>query len=147
MSNRQSGIITSPNYPNNYPHSFDESHTIEVEEGEQIHLEFTDFVLESASNCRYDYVEGIIFWLEIKLTLKISVVDSEGSQLKKACGEKAGMSFYSFYPLTINFHSDSSVSKRGFNATWTKSTDITGGNINSPNFPDLYDNLVYQVRS
>ena len=58
VSNRQSGIITSPNYPNNYPHSFDESHTIEVEEGEQIHLEFTDFVLESASNCRYDYVEG-----------------------------------------------------------------------------------------
>ena len=70
MSNRQSGIITSPNYPNNYPHSFDESHTIEVEEGDQIHLEFTDFVLESHNNCIFDYVEGfnllfrnqIYFW-------------------------------------------------------------------------------------
>ena len=48
MSNRQSGIITSPNYPNNYPNSFDESHTIEVEEGEQINLEVTDFVLYMA---------------------------------------------------------------------------------------------------
>ena len=48
VSNRHSGIITSPNYPNNYPNSFDESHTIEVEEGEQINLEVTDFVLYMA---------------------------------------------------------------------------------------------------
>ena len=88
-----------------------------------------------------------IFCLEIKFTFSISVVDSQGFQLKKACGEKAGMSYYSFYPLTINFHSDSSVSKRGFNATWTKSTDVTGGNIKSPNFPNLYENLGHQVRS
>ena len=147
MSNRQSGIITSPNYPNNYPHSFDESHTIEVEEGEQIHLEFTDFVLESHPKCRFDYVEGFIFCLDIKCTFSISVVDSQGYQLKKACGEKADMIFYGFYHLTINFHSDSSVSKRGFNATWTKSTDVTGGNIKSPNFPNLYENLGNQVRS
>ena len=147
MSNRQSGIVTSPNYPNNYPNSFDESHTIEVEEGEQIHLEFTDFVLESHPNCRFDYVEGFIFCLDIKCTFSISVVDSQGYQLKKACGEKAGMSFYSFYPLTINFHSDSSVSKGGVNATWAKSTDVTGGSIKSPNFPNLYENLVHQVRS
>ena len=89
-----------------------------------------------------------IFCLEIKFTFSISVVDSQGYQLKKACGEKAGMSYYSFYPLTINFHSDSSVSKRGFNATWTKSTDVvTGGNIKSPNFPNLYENLGHLVRS
>ena len=33
----------------NYPRTIDESHTIQFEEEEQVHLEFTDFALESQS--------------------------------------------------------------------------------------------------
>ena len=82
--------------------------------------------------------------LNLKL-FSILVSDPEG-RLRKVCGEKSVLSFYSFNPLTINFHSDYIVSKRGFNATWTKGTEIIGGNIKSQNFPDAYENLAHQVK-
>lgn len=51
------GVITSPNYPNDYPHGRDCEYTITVETGHQIHLNITDFSLEHHHTCNYDYLE------------------------------------------------------------------------------------------
>lgn len=51
------GVFTSPNYPNNYPNSRECIFRIIVEVNNQIMLNFTDFALESGTDCLFDYVE------------------------------------------------------------------------------------------
>ena len=50
-----SGIITSPNYPFNYPSSRQCEWSIVVPSGQQILLNVTDFLMESY--CANDYLE------------------------------------------------------------------------------------------
>ena len=53
-----SGVIRSPGYPNrNYPPQRDCVWVIEAQNGRQIVLNVTDFLLESGSNCRFDFLE------------------------------------------------------------------------------------------
>lgn len=51
------GVITSPNYPNNYPHERECVWTITAQDGNQILLNVTDFRLESHASCAYDFLE------------------------------------------------------------------------------------------
>ena len=51
------GVITSPGFPDNYPHQRECTWTITAPEGNQILLNVTDFNLESHYNCQYDYLE------------------------------------------------------------------------------------------
>ncbi|WAR06690.1 CUBN-like protein, partial [Mya arenaria] len=51
------GIITSPNYPSNYPHQRDCTWTIAAPEGNQILLNFTMFSLETHPRCNFDFLE------------------------------------------------------------------------------------------
>ena len=37
------GVVTSPNYPDNYPHNLDKTETIQVESGKLLRIEFTQF--------------------------------------------------------------------------------------------------------
>ena len=53
------GVITSPNYPQNYPNDENQIKSLVVAEGSKVELEFTDFVIEAESSCGYDYVEII----------------------------------------------------------------------------------------
>ena len=52
------GVVTSPNYPNNYPANFKRSETIGVGEGQIISLRFTTFeILYSTSwQCELDFL-------------------------------------------------------------------------------------------
>ena len=48
--------------------------------------------------------------------------------------------------MTIVFHTDSSVTRRGFKAEWTRVAGLAGGNILSPNYPGSYPNSYDKVR-
>ncbi len=51
------GVITSPGFPENYPHSRQCEWRITVGSGRQVLLNVTSFGLESDSNCAYDFLE------------------------------------------------------------------------------------------
>jgi len=124
----ESGEVTSPGYPNNYGNDILEETTIEVSENSKVELTFVDFEVENHDNCGYDSVE---------------VLDSDGSQLMKICGDSLpDQVISSGNRLKVIFKTDGSVTKKGFRATWTKISQSLGGNIKSPNFPGLYPNDV-----
>ena len=45
------GIVTSPNYPENYPNNFRKTETIQVEQGLVLSLQFTAFIIEPHPRC------------------------------------------------------------------------------------------------
>lgn len=51
------GVLTSPNYPNPYPVDVECIYTITVAMNKQIVLYFTNFTLEGNRRCTEDYVE------------------------------------------------------------------------------------------
>jgi len=51
------GVISSPNYPLQYPYNRECEWTIVALAGRQITLNVTDFFLEYHLNCQYDYLE------------------------------------------------------------------------------------------
>ena len=51
------GVVTSPNYPGNYPHDLDETFTIEGSPGKVLQMTFEDFDIEADSSCRYDWLQ------------------------------------------------------------------------------------------
>ena len=53
----ETGVLTSPDYPDNYPHNRNCTWTITVPAGHQISINFTTFSLESHARCQYDYLE------------------------------------------------------------------------------------------
>ena len=53
----ETGVLTSPDYPSNYPHNRNCTWTITVPANHQISLNFTTFRLESHYRCQYDYLE------------------------------------------------------------------------------------------
>ena len=56
---KASGVVTSPNHPDNYPRNLDKTQTIEVESGKILRLEFTAFAVEAydISTCPYAFVK------------------------------------------------------------------------------------------
>jgi len=119
--------IQSPNYPNVYPHNLDETWNLEVAAGQNIRLTFESFNLESHSNCSYDYVQI-----------------SDGMVEEKYCGsDKPSPIKSSGNTMNITFHSDYSVSRKGFKATWEAVEN--SGEIQSPNYPDKYPHNVNET--
>ena len=54
------GVVTSPNYPGNYPNNLDKTETIQVMSGKILRLEFTNFavwVCGDINTCQCDYVK------------------------------------------------------------------------------------------
>ena len=47
--------------------------------------------------------------------------------------------------MSIVFHTDYSVTRRGFRAAWTRIPGLAGGNIVSPNHPASYPNRYNEV--
>ena len=69
------GVLTSPNFPDNYPENLHTIETIKVEEGLIISIKFTAFNIESdpwCDDCACDY---------------LTIVDGDGTTLMgKSCG-------------------------------------------------------------
>ena len=99
------GIVESPNYPDSYPNNINVTTNIIVEEGYNIELTVDSFDLEddSKSGCRFDFVEVI------------------GTKRTKLCGiVPSGQKYFSSGPtMSVKFHTDESITRKGFRATWT----------------------------
>ena len=110
----KSGVLTSPNYPNNYPNDEDSTQTVEVAEGKTIRYVWTNFHTEGCNGaCNggpagpYDYVE---------------IVDEDGTILMS---KKYGSSLPS--PGTSNsnimyvkFATDGDTTRPGWRLEWNE---------------------------
>ena len=85
-------MVTSPNYPDNYPYNFKRTDVIKVEIGKILRLEFTHFEVQHHYNCADDYVK---------------ITDGDGTTLMdKSCG------FSSYNPAHSNYFLPSSMTTR-----------------------------------
>ncbi|XP_053714419.1 cubilin isoform X1 [Synchiropus splendidus] len=129
------GAIASPRYPAMYPPNQNCSWIIRAQEPfNHVTLSFTDFELDSNTNCTRDSVR---------------ILDGDNYQaptIGTFCGNMVPHPVTSFSnSLVVNFLSDGSVSAKGFRATYSASTSSCGGDMvmesgafNSPNYPDAY---------
>ncbi|XP_077993791.1 cubilin-like [Glandiceps talaboti] len=129
-----SGVLTSPSYPENYPHSIECEWTISAPSNEAIQIAFTDFELEPSATCSYD-------------SLQIRDGGSDTSAiLATVCGSTPPDTYTSSgNAMYLKFKTDSSTSHKGFSLTYSIATcggTVSGeaGIITSPNYPGNYDN-------
>ncbi|XP_067930809.1 cubilin-like [Watersipora subatra] len=129
------GVITSPNYPSNYPHMRECIWTITAPDNHQIALNITDFALEFHSHCNYDYLE-------------IRNGGTDVSPLiSRSCGTNVTSPIFSHSNrLWLKFKTDGSSSARGFRIWYEDAgegcgADLTGpsGTFLSPNYPTTYN--------
>merc|ERR1712106_817700 len=103
------GTLQSPNFPNKYPNNHDETYNIEVQTGKTIEIIFETFELEAHSRCSYD-------WLKI--------IDGSTTLLEETCGSNVPTKLLSqTNKVEIIFHTDGSVTKRGFKLQWKASIE------------------------
>ena len=103
------GVLTSPNYPQDYPNSHDSSQEIRVAEGNTIKMRFTDFNTER----KYDYVE---------------ITDADGTNLVPAPGgRESGNSWggpeyivSKTNRVVVKFHTDGDTHRNGWKLEWTE---------------------------
>ena len=71
------GVVSSPDFPSNYPDSLARTERVEVEQGMVLSLEFTAFDIESNSDCDYDH---------------LTITDGNGATLmEKSCGSAGNL--------------------------------------------------------
>merc|ERR1711962_1073123 len=108
-----SGTIMSENYPSNYDNNLDKTYNIEVGSGKRIKISFDDLDIENEDSCFYDYV---------------TVKDSNGAVLVgKTCGTtKPEVVTSTTNKVDVIFHSDGSVTNKGFKLTWVEVPGVSG---------------------
>ncbi|KAJ8276925.1 hypothetical protein GJAV_G00069430 [Gymnothorax javanicus] len=141
------GSINSPGYPGNYPPNRDCYWTVNVNPGLLIQFAFGTLNLEHHDNCNYDYLE-----IRDGLLANDPVIGKFCSTGSPAPVQTTGPSAW------VHFHSDYSVSDRGFHITYTTSPSDPGcggtyteteGIIISPNWPNNYAHnrqCIYVIR-
>ena len=103
------GVVTSPNYPDNYPNNLEKTETIQVEEGLIISLQFTAFDIESDSPCPYDH---------------LTITDGDGTPLmEKTCGSTLPSNITSVTNV-VNalFRANANVTESGWSVSWSAVT-------------------------
>merc|ERR1712106_891377 len=117
--------LQSPNFPNKYPNNHDETYNIEVQTGKTIEIIFETFELEAHSRCSYD-------WLKI--------IDGSTTLLEETCGSNVPSKMISqTNKVEIIFHTDGSVTKRGFKLQWKAFIESTIENYCRTNVKDALD--------
>ncbi|CAH2311202.1 CUB domain-containing 2 [Pelobates cultripes] len=133
--NGLSGVITSPDYPDNYPNNAECQWLIQAAPDSKIRLVFTDFQMES-EECNFDYV---------------AIFDGPNLEENKAqryCGyTNPPDTTSSSNELLVVFKSDFNIGGRGFKAHFSTGEcreifTTVKGNITSPRYPDLYPNNI-----
>ncbi|XP_059901037.1 cubilin [Gadus macrocephalus] len=132
--NAPSGTISSPNYPNLYPHSRVCRWLVVVPRGRRVTLTINDMRLEgSETSCYFDYVEVL------------NGVTEDSPLLTRYCGSvPTGTQVRtSGRTMTVVFRTDASVSNGGFTASYSSDEaavcggildNPAGGNITSPGY-------------
>ncbi|KAM8967664.1 cubilin [Pelodytes ibericus] len=133
------GTITSPRYPEVYPHGVTCVWLISVPPGNIIRLSFTSFNLEFFQSCGYDYLE--IF---------DNVTEAAGNRIGRYCGRSIPPSITSTdNKMVLRFVTDSSTALEGFSANYISINASTvcnfaytaaTGAFTSPNYPNNYPN-------
>ncbi|XP_015795561.2 cubilin-like, partial [Tetranychus urticae] len=130
------GEITSPGYPNPYPHRVTCQWTIKAKPGYKISLSVFDYFIESSTTCNFDSLQ--IF----------SGPDLTSPRLLKLCGRSLSSKTLSSNGnyMTIFFSSDDLIAGKGFRLTYYTEPGTCGGyqnldegTITSPNYPLSYD--------
>ena len=114
---KATGVVTSPNHPDNYPNNINKTQTIEVESGKILRLEFTHFAVDWESTCQHDFVK---------------ITDGDGTTLMdNSCGYSDPSSSWYFMPpiittrsnrVEIFFHTDGSSARTGWSLSWSAVT-------------------------
>ena len=127
------GVVTSPNYPDNYPNNLDQTQTLQVQTGKMLRLEFTHFAVYACNitTCPCDYVK---------------ITDGDGTTLMdNSCGyssDDPSSSLY-FQPPTITtrtntveiyFHTDAKDTQTGWSLSWIAVT---------PGLKDFIQNSIF----
>ncbi|KAK2147338.1 hypothetical protein LSH36_558g01028 [Paralvinella palmiformis] len=103
----ETGTIMTPTYPDSYHHNANCTWIITVPDTGVVELKFNQFVLESSASCAYDYV---------------TVHDGaslDAPLLGRFCGTAVPPPLRSSGTrMSVNFITDQSVARDGFNATW-----------------------------
>ncbi|MEQ2218811.1 hypothetical protein XENOCAPTIV_008489, partial [Xenoophorus captivus] len=130
------GNINSPGYPGNYPPGRDCYWAVTVDPGLLITFAFGTLSLEQHPDCNYDF-------LEIRDGLQ-----PDDPVLGKYCNTASPPPLQTTGPAAwVHFHSDFTVSDRGFHITYTTSPSDSGcggtfteseGILISPNWPNNY---------
>ena len=109
-------MVSSPNFPRNYPHNLDKTESIKVKVGKTLRMEFTYFAVTAANQCPNDYVK---------------ITDGDGTTLMdRSCGysTSSSSSWTYFQPpiimtrtdtVNIFFHTDDSGTHNGWSMNWT----------------------------
>ncbi|XP_068206241.1 LOW QUALITY PROTEIN: cubilin-like, partial [Palaemon carinicauda] len=133
-----SGVISSPNYPHNYPNSRTCEWTITVGRGRQIRLIFNEVEIEESENCYFDA-------LEIR-----NGGTATSPLLTSICSKNKTVPemFSHHHQLYIKFRTDNSANERGFQISWDSATTGCGGTLTtvtgeiiSPGYPQQYHDL------
>ena len=114
-----SGVMTSPNFPENYSNRLHERRTIEVAKGNVIHIHFTDFELETPAEVDYVHItdgDGTflgLFWNKDGM--------SSRSRGRISCKD-GGVSNVTSVTETVHilFHTDESGTSSGWRLEWSK---------------------------
>ncbi len=134
----ETGVITSPNYPNPYEDSRTCLYEILAPLGKAIILHFEDFDLEDTSypDCDYDYLK--VF----------DGIDANATEVGKYCGATIPSdSTSTLNVMVLQFQTDASISTKGFKATYNFIDVKCGGVIKSLGHeiqPPLGSNSVYE---
>ena len=114
-----SGVLTSPNYPAEYPNNVDLVQKIEVPEGNSIRMRFTDFDCEEGPD-----------WLEVH---DVMTSWQNGSLLWERpglSGSKVDRDFVSYRnKVEVVFRTDGSVTARGWRLEWSEYSVISNKSI------------------
>lgn len=119
----ENGIISSPNYPNNYSSDRHCEYDIIAPEGFVIVLNVLDFDFEKHSVCEFDHLEIFDF-----------PTSDNRTSLGRFCGQtKPGIITSTYNHLHIHFQSDASIGGRGFMANYSFVDVSCGGIITDAN--------------
>ena len=116
------GVLTSPNFPNDYPANLEKSYSIEVEQGKILLLAFTVFNIDSATD-NSDYYEYNIDYVTCPSD-HLSITDGDGTMLlEEACGHLLPASITSkSNNVSLFFRTDDTSSKAGWSLIWSTVT-------------------------
>merc|ERR1719394_498614 len=119
------GVVMSPNFPENYPDNATMMKTIEVPVNKVIQIHFTDFHIENVTSCSYDYLQ---------------ITDGDEKKvLFKSCGDNVPENLTSSTnTVDFFFKSDESETFSGFKLTWRVVPPNVSGEYTSPKFPEDY---------
>uniref|UniRef100_A0A7E4UNF5 Cubilin n=1 Tax=Panagrellus redivivus TaxID=6233 RepID=A0A7E4UNF5_PANRE len=141
------GLITTPNYPKDYPSNANCIWDIIVPYGYHVKLEFEDFDVQLSRNCDKDFV---ILSQEYQSRALAPLGDyyfyfEHEDKQPTVCGNEVPKPFVAeSNRIRLNFTTDASTSGRGFKAKWSTQCGsvmaLTHGVITSPHYPLGYPN-------